>query len=50
MKTRRYFEYETPTVEVLYLDIEAPMLLESSIGNSTSEGFDDEGDFPSIWG
>lgn len=50
MKTRRSFEYVTPEAEVLYLDIESPMLLESSIGNSSSEGFQDEGDFPSIWG
>lgn len=50
MKTKRYSRYATPEAEVLLLDIESPLLAESSIGNSSSEGFQDEGDFPSIWG
>lgn len=50
MKTKRYLDYVMPEVEVLEIDIEAPMLLESSIGNSSSEGFQNEGDFESIWG
>ncbi|MBR6001467.1 MAG: hypothetical protein IK045_01230 [Bacteroidales bacterium] len=50
MKKKLNIEYVTPEAEVLLLDIESPLLAESSIGNSSSEGFQDEGDFPSIWG
>ena len=50
METRLYLNYESPEAEVLYLDIESPLLVESSIGKSSSEGFQDEDDFESIWG
>ena len=49
MITKHSLHYETPSLEVVYIDPELSFLGASSIEGSSSEGFDDEGNFESIW-
>ena len=49
MNTKHSFGYEAPSSEVIYIDTELSFLEASSINGSSSEGFQDEGDFESIW-
>ena len=49
MNTRRCFDYEAPSSEVIHIDPELSFLGPSSIEGSSSEGFQDEDSFESIW-
>ncbi|MBO4340938.1 MAG: hypothetical protein J5835_05870 [Bacteroidales bacterium] len=49
MKTNHCFNYEAPETVVLRISFEAPMLTTSSVGNSSSESFQDESEYESIW-
>lgn len=48
MKSKHCFNYAKPETEVFVVHVDVPML-NASISNSSSEGFQDENDFESIW-
>ena len=48
MKNNRSTNYETPMTEVFAFRFEAPLLVDS-IGTASSESFQDESSFESIW-
>lgn len=48
MKNNLSMNYEAPMTEVFSFRIEAPLLVDS-IGTASSESFQDESEFGSIW-
>jgi hypothetical protein len=49
MKTTLRLDYLPPEVEVIYLDLLETFLITSSVDGSSSESFQDESEFESVW-
>ena len=49
MKSNYFSDYSAPKTQIIYLNLQGSLMVNSNIGNSTSESFQNEDDFGSIW-
>ena len=49
MKTNLHTDYLAPNTRVIYIKLLGSILVTSTIGNASSESFQDESEYQSIW-
>lgn len=49
MKTNLHTDYQAPKTQVIIIDLLGPMMANSSLRNVSSESFQDENEYQSIW-
>ena len=49
MKTNLHTDYLAPKTQVIFINLLGSMMVTSTLGNASSESFQNESDYESIW-
>lgn len=49
MKTNLHTDYLAPKTQVIFINLLGAMMVTSTLGNASSESFQDESEYQSIW-